>query len=159
MSVLIKARKQPRSSLLLHHRCSWPDYPSHQGSAGTETGQRQRDTGLLGHSRDCYGQPDLIHELTASVILEKGGRRRRRKCPVLNFLFTPSDDLAQPETARLTFSHKPDYLLCSSEVSLWASDYLSQWQRGNKSRHAAVKLEFLPVFLQSSSLAEHDIWW
>lgn len=39
---------------------------------GTETGQRQRDTGLLGHSGDCYGQPDLIHELTASVILEEG---------------------------------------------------------------------------------------
>lgn len=39
---------------------------------GTETGQRQRDTGLLGHSGDCCGQPDLIHELTASVILEEG---------------------------------------------------------------------------------------
>lgn len=67
---------------------------------GTETGQRQRDTGLLGHSGDCCGQPDLIHELTASVILEEGfggegGRRgRRRKRPDLNFLFTPSDDLA-----------------------------------------------------------------
>lgn len=65
---------------------------------GTETGQRQRDTGLLGHSRDCYGQPDLIHELTASVILEKGfvgaGVGRRRKRLDLNFLFTPLDDLA-----------------------------------------------------------------
>lgn len=71
---------------------------------GTETGQRQRDTGLLGHSGDCYGQPDLIHELTASVILEEGwkvweeesggGRGRRRKRPDLNFLFTLLDDLA-----------------------------------------------------------------
>lgn len=53
---------------------------------GTETGQRQGDTGLLGHSRDCYGQPDLIHELTASVILERGGKEGgERGSPKLPF--------------------------------------------------------------------------
>lgn len=72
--LLDKSKKTTQIFPLLHHRCSWPDYPSHQGSVGTETGQRQGDTGLLGHSRDCYGQPDLIHELTASVILERGER-------------------------------------------------------------------------------------
>lgn len=69
---------------------------------GTETGQRQGDTGLLGHSRDCYGQPDLIHELTASVILERGERKEERGA-VLYFLFRPLDYLTQPETVLLTF--------------------------------------------------------
>ena len=84
MPHLDKSKKTTQIFSVLRHRCSWPDYPSHQGSAGTETGQRVGDTGLLGHSRDCYGQPDPIHELTASVILE---RRKEEKggCPKLPF--------------------------------------------------------------------------
>lgn len=73
------------------------------------------DTGLLGHSRDCYGQPDPIHELTASVILERG-KGKRRKGAVLNLFFAPMDYLTQQETALLTFSHKPDYLLPGPEI-------------------------------------------
>lgn len=71
--LLDKSKKTTQIFPSLHHRCSSQDYPSHRGFVGIETGQRQKDTGLLGHSGDCYGQPDLIHELTASVILEKGG--------------------------------------------------------------------------------------
>lgn len=70
---------------------------------GKETGQRQEDTGLLGHSRDCYGQPDLIHELTASVILERGGGRKEGKGQSQTPFFTPLDYLTQPETALQTF--------------------------------------------------------
>lgn len=52
----------------------------------TETGQRLGDTELLVHSRNCYGQPDLIHELTASVILERGQARRRKGPPETSLL-------------------------------------------------------------------------
>lgn len=90
---LDKCKKTTQILPLLHHRCSWLDYPSHRGSVGTETGQRRGDTGLLGHSRDCSGQTDLISELTVCVILEEGSWVR-------SCLFASWDYLTNPDQLR-----------------------------------------------------------
>lgn len=116
------ARKQPRSS----HCCTTGAHDRIIHLIRGLWAQRQvRDRETL----DYWGTAGTaMGNLTSSMnsllcYFREGGKGRRRKWPVLNFLFTPSDYLTQRETALLTFLCKPDYLfsVLNSLLELWLS--------------------------------------
>ena len=74
--------------------------------AGAE--EEVRDSGLAGHSGDCYGQDDLNHEPHVSVVLEEWEQRRGEG--LLDFVNNPP-------------SPPMDYLIQSDSTN-WVSEPL-----------------------------------
>lgn len=99
---------------------------------------------IIGAQQDCYGQPDLIYELTASVILETeaGGSTRNTGLLTFSINLIISSHVQKSQNAQWEFLGHCQESMCRDRL-------------GVNNQKGCCALHFLPVLLKDFALAEH----